>query len=303
MANGAGGAQRRAYESRIGKVIDGKYRLDGLLGYGATGAVYRALNTWVGRDCAVKLFHYEGDGKDALLQRFIREAQAANRVKKDGRAHPNVVDAVDVGRDPGTGNFFVVQELLHGETLEAYLNALPTRRLEVGEAAGILVPIIDAMAWAHAAGIVHRDLKPANIFLVDQGERQLPLPKVLDFGIAQLADARMTAASELMGTPEYMSPESFQGASGVDARADVWALGVMLYELVAGTTPFPLRAGGPFAVMRAIATEDPPSLIDQGLMRPGPWAVVRRALCRDPAGRYATARELLDALDEVLFAV
>lgn len=100
-----------------------------------------------------------------------------------------------------------------------------------------------------------------------------------------------------------MSPESFQGASGVDARADVWALGVILFELVAGVTPWPFHGTNPFGVMRAIATEDPPSLVSMGLMRHGPWAVLRRALTRDPASRYASARELLDALDEVLVAV
>ncbi len=303
MANDSTASLERIHRTRIGSVIDGRYKLDALLGFGATGAVYRATNTWVGRDCAVKVFHYEGENKEALLQRFIREAQAANRVRKDGRPHPNVVDAVDVGRDPASNHFFVVQELLTGKTLADLIDESPGRRMTIFDAASLLIPVIDAIACAHEAGIVHRDLKPANVFLVDMGPHQAPLPKVLDFGIAQLADARMTSASELMGTPEYMSPESFQGACTVDARTDVWALGVMLYELIAGVPPWPATGTNPFSVMRAIASTDPPSLVDLGLLRPGPWAIIRRALARDVSQRYATARELLEALDEILVAV
>jgi serine/threonine-protein kinase len=287
-------------KARIGSLIDGKYRLVELLGAGTTGAVYRARNEWVARECAVKVFHYEGQHKESLLQRFIREAQACNRIQKDGRTHPHVVDVLDVGRDRESGRFFLVQELLKGRTLEAWLDGLPGRRLTLPDAVSVLGPVIDAMAFAHEAGIVHRDLKPENIFLLDGAQGELPHAKVLDFGIAQLADARMTRDSELMGTPEYMAPESFFGAKNVDARADVWALAMILYEMVYGALAFYRATDSMFQVMQRIALEDPPSLVDKGLLRPAVWAVLRRALSREAADRYPNARALQEALDEVL---
>ncbi|MBI5511402.1 MAG: serine/threonine protein kinase [Deltaproteobacteria bacterium] len=287
-------------KARVGKTIDGKYKLVELLGAGTTGAVYRARNEWVARECAVKVFHYEGQHKDSLLQRFIREAQACNRIKKDGRTHPHVVDALDVGRDRETERFFLVQELLQGRTLEAYLDQQPGRRMSVPDAVSVLGPVIDAIACAHEAGIVHRDLKPENVFLVDGPQGELPSAKVLDFGIAQLADARMTRDSELMGTPEYMAPESFFGAKDVDARADVWALAMILYEMVHGASAFYSATDNMFQVMQRISTSEPPSLVEKGLMRPAVWSVLRRALQREAADRYATARALQEALDEVL---
>ncbi len=288
-------ALERAARARVGSIVDNKYRLDEFLGAGTSGAVYRAVNTWAGREVAVKLFHYEGGAADTAMQRFVREAQAANRVRKDGRLHPNVVDALDVGRDGPTGLLFLVQEFLRGETLERHLRDLPARRMSAGDAVYLLLPVIDAIACAHEAGVVHRDLKPENIYLVRQGNHD-PVPKVLDFGIAQLSDARMTHSHELMGTPLYMAPEAFLGASGVDARADVWALGVILYQMVAGVPPFTAADDNPMALISVLATTDPVSLAEQGLMHASAWAVVTRCLARDPGARYPHARALHDAL-------
>lgn len=293
---------KRSAEARVGGTIDNRYRLDSMLGVGTSGAVYRATNTWAGRECAIKLFHYEGANQENALHRFIREAQVANRVRKDGRVHPNVVDILDVGRDAATQRFYTVLELLRGETLDAWITHQPMNRAPVGDAVAMMLPVIDAIACAHELGVVHRDLKPDNVFLAETAQGLTP--KVLDFGIAQLQDARMTGAADVMGTPRYMSPESFADASKVDARADVWSLGVILYELVAGEAPF---GGGPHATImttfQEILLKDPVSLDDLGLMHAPAWHIVRTCLQRDVSLRYANARALQTALDEVFFPV
>ncbi len=288
---------REACLRKVGSVIDGKYTLVDLIGFGATGAVYKAQNNWAGRTYALKLFHYRGPDQQSALQRFVREAQAANRVVKNGRQHPNVVDAFDVGRDRETGQFFIVQELLEGETLAQYLYRQPGRRVLEDDALRLLRPVLDAVAGAHDVGIVHRDLKPENVFLSGTDPSGDPIPKVLDFGIAQLADARMTPTYELLGTPQYMPPEAFNGAGKVDARADVWALGTILYEMVAGAPPFGADMASPFDVMKAIAATEPPSLASLGTMSHAVWITVRRALSKNPAGRFRTANEMAEALD------
>ncbi|MBL8602206.1 MAG: serine/threonine protein kinase [Myxococcales bacterium] len=289
------------YLAMVGSTIDGKYRLDALVGHGSSGAVYRATNIWAGRECAVKVFQYDGEHRELALQRFVREAQVCNRVRREGRVHPHVVDCLDVGRDGSTGVFFTVQEFLTGQTLDAHLQSLPGRRLAVGPAVSLLLPVIDAIACAHEAGVVHRDLKPENIFLVNLGDGVTP--KVLDFGIAQLSDARLTRARDILGTPSYMAPESFMDASRVDARADIWALGVILYECVSGKTPFGQGAPTLLAVMTEIATREPPSLEAAGLMHGPMWQVVRRCLQKDQEQRYANARSLKDALDQLFFSI
>jgi len=286
----------RTCAQRVGSTIDGKYRLDQFLGAGTTGAVYRATNVWAGREVAVKVFHYEGENRDTALQRFIREVQVANRVRKDGRVHPNVVDSLDVGRDGASGRFFTVQEFLPGQNLQEYLEKRG-EALPVLDAAEILLPVIDAMACAHEAGVVHRDLKPENIFMVTTGDEVVS--KVLDFGIAQLSDARLTAATDIMGTPTYMAPECFMDASRVGPGADVWALGVIFYELVNGKPPFGQEARTLLGIMTEIATKEPKSLADKGIMAPPTWAVLRRCLERDLTKRIPNARALQSAFAEV----
>lgn len=282
---------------RVGSTIDGKYRLDQFLGAGTTGAVYRATNVWAGREVAFKVFHYEGENRDTALQRFIREAQVANRVRRDGKVHPNVVDSLDVGRDGETGRFFSVQEFLFGITLQQLLRERG-RAFDVTEAMELLLPVVDAMAVAHEVGVVHRDLKPENIF-IEQGPQGM-VPKVLDFGIAQLSDARLTAATDIMGTPTYMAPECFMDARLVGPPADVWAIGVIFYELVSGLPPFGNSAKSLLGIMTEIATSQPVSLVDRGLMAQPMWSVLSRCLDRDVAQRIPTARALLDAIDPVL---
>lgn len=289
---------RNRARRHLGALIDGKYRLLELLGYGSAGAVYRAENEWAGRGCALKLFHYEGPDEDALLRRFMREARASNRVQRDGRPHPNVADALDVGRDEESGRLFIVQELLQGVTLAQRLAEAPGHRIELDEAMGVILPILDAVGAAHAAGIVHRDLKPENIFLAELGGEVVP--KVLDFGIAKLLDDRMTPNAEVMGTPQYMAPESFRGVGDVDGRADLWALGVILCEALSGSSPFASPTGHPVDSLRRIMSHEPQSLAADGVCSPQLWAVIRRAITKDPAARTLTAREMHDALVDAL---
>ena len=283
---------------RVGTIIDGKYRLDDLLGVGSTGAVFRAYNQWAGRPCAVKLFHYQGPNEDDVLRRFLREAQAIHRVRRNGRLHPNVVDALDVGRDRDTGSYFVVQELLRGETLSRYLDRLPGHRLSLPNTMRLLRPVIDAIACAHEAAVVHRDLKPDNVLLTrsDGGI----VPKVLDFGIAQITEERVTPVAEFIGTPLYMPPEAYGGAAYVDARADVWALGAMLYELLAGVHPFEPGDDAPMSCMEFVLYRTPQSLAAQGVVPPAVWNALRRALAKPLSQRFSTAGELLASLDAAM---
>ncbi len=285
--------------SRIGAVVDDKYELIELIGLGATGAVYKARNRWAGRVCAVKLFHYQGANEKEVLRRFVREAKAIHRVQCAGRLHPHVVDAIDVGRDADTGCFFVVQELLRGETLGAYLERMPDHRLSQANALRLLRPVVDAIACAHEGGVIHRDLKPDNILLTRGGADGV-FPKVLDFGIAQIADERVTPINDFMGTPQYMPPEAFAGANQHDARGDVWALAVILYEALSGRSPFAPTGDDPMEAMELVNSRTPPSLATLGVATAPVGSVIRRALSKNPARRYANARELLCALDDAL---
>src|SRR5215467_14521014 len=192
--------------SRSGNLLAGKYKLESLLGAGGMGQVYRAQNLVIGRTVAIKVLN-EAHARDAaLVQRFLREARAANIVR-----HPHVVDVLDIGQGYD-GVPFIVQEFLEGRDL-AYHTARNGGKLPVDTALRILLPVIDAVGFAHKKGVVHRDLKPENIFLARVGDATVP--KLLDFGISHIAAAdaiRMTSTGVSMGTPAYMSPEQIEGA-------------------------------------------------------------------------------------------
>lgn len=265
-------------------MLAGKYRLEALLGSGGMGHVYRAVNELVGRPVAIKLLRAEHAENGVIVERFLREARAANLVR-----HPNVVDVVDIGTDE-SGTPFIVQELLQGEDLSQYAR----RRggpLGLEEVVDFLCPVIDAVAEAHARGVVHRDLKPENVFLAEVGGRKVP--KLLDFGISKVrsSDVRATEAGVMMGTPAYMAPEQVQGARDTDARSDVWALGVMLFELLSGRLPFDWPDAP--ALFVAIATKDAPRLLDVNPeVGPDASRIVERCLRRLPDDRYPSAAEL-----------
>jgi serine/threonine-protein kinase len=272
--------------TREGELLAGKYRLQARLGVGGMGEVYRARNEFVGRDVAIKVLRPELCKHTEVVQRFLREARAANTVR-----HENVVDVVDMGTDQH-GVPFIVQELLVGQDLAHHL-VDRGNRLPVDEILALMIPVVDAIATAHRHGVVHRDLKPENVFLTT-GKAGF-VPKVLDFGISKIVqpgEEKLTATGTAMGTPTYMSPEQVQGASDLDARADVWALGVMFYELACGLLPF----GGPSAgaIFVNICTRDPAPMVQHVAgISPDYARIVERCMRRDLAARYPSAEVLL----------
>ena len=255
------------------------------------GEVYRATNVSLGRKVAIKLLSKEHTKNEDDVLRFLREARAAAAVR-----HPNVVDVFDVARDDD-GTPFIVQELLSGEDLEQHLAGARDGKVSVADALDIMIPVAEAVAAAHARDVVHRDLKPANIYLAREGTKIIP--KVLDFGACLYQTVGALSAKErrmLIGTPHYMAPEQITTAKDVDVRADVWAMGVILYEMLAGDTPF--EAPDASAVMKLVRTQPIPRLRKvEPAVSEGMEAIVERCLERDRSRRYANAAAVRDALD------
>jgi serine/threonine-protein kinase len=285
-----GAVKRRG--AREGDFLAGKYLLEDCLGVGGFGEVYRAQNVSLGRTVAIKLLSKELTQYEDDVLRFLREARAAAAVR-----HPNVVDILDILRDD-EGTPFIVQELLHGQDLEQYMQ-VRGGRLSVGEVLEVMIPVADAVYAAHARKVVHRDLKPANIFLAREGDKIVP--KVLDFGAALYQTVGAVSAKEqrmLIGTPHYMAPEQISTKKDVDVRADVWAMGVILYELLVGETPF--EAEGWTAVLRKVRTIDVPPLRDAVPSAPEALEhLVLRCTQREKTRRPKDAAEVRDALAEI----
>jgi eukaryotic-like serine/threonine-protein kinase len=271
-----------------GSLIAGKYRLLEILGEGGMGTIWLARNTTLDTEVAIKLLH-PGRATGQAYRRLLQEARAAAQLQ-----HPSIVRVFDFGDDDGAP--YIVMEVLSGELLADRL--VRKGRLPGPKAVTTLLPVIGAMAAAHAKGIVHRDLKPENVLLVAMDVGSL-VPKVLDFGIAkfreeQVEGERLTIEKTLVGTPQYMSPEQCSWTQTVDARSDVWALAVMLYELLTGKPPF----DGPNlrAVLMAIGAEQPVPLTELAAGDDELWAIVKRGLEKDRDARWPTAREFGTAL-------
>ncbi|MBX3264911.1 MAG: serine/threonine protein kinase, partial [Labilithrix sp.] len=214
-----------------GAMLGGKLRLDREIGRGAMGVVYDATDVTLGRRAAVKVMSRETIASPDQLRRFEREARAAAALTSE-----HAVRIHEVGSDPVP---YLVMELLRGRTLEAIVDADGPPSVEV--ALGWMLEALDAIAEAHAGGFVHRDVKPGNLFLAERPGHP-PTVKVLDFGLVKSVDPTLTvltATGTAMGTPAYMAPEQIRAAPDVDARADVWAIGVTLFELLTGALPFP----------------------------------------------------------------
>lgn len=216
----------------VGETLDRRYRLDELVGRGGMAFVYRATHTLIGKRIAVKVLRPELHRDADVVTRFLREAQVVSSIK-----HPNVIDISDFGEAPG-GEAFYIMEFLRGRTLAQRIDEVPGGPLAAEDALGVALQICQGLSAAHEQGVVHRDLKPENVFLCEPTKKKQtePTVKLLDFGIAR-AGQRITVAGAVLGTPEYMSPEQAQGRD-VDHRADLYSLGVILFEMLTGLVPF-----------------------------------------------------------------
>ncbi len=277
----------------IGKVIDGRYVVDGVLGSGGMGMVFRARHKFTGGTLAVKVLKPELAADPEIQHRFLAEARAANTI-----GHPNIAQVIDAGRSPD-GILYLAMELLVGRSLR---EPIARGELKPTEMRSILSELLDALTAAHERGFVHRDLKPENVFLVVTPSG--PVAKLLDFGIAKVMDTHnvasvRTATGSMLGTPAYMSPEQIANPSNVDARTDLWAIGVMVYEMLTGRLPFPGSTVG--ELMVAVATQ-PPRSIKHFMPTASPQLeqFFARALARDVGARFASAREMRASLHEVL---
>jgi len=269
----------------IGATLDGKYRIDRLLGEGGMASVFEAQHLRLSQRVAIKLLSPEFARDPELVARFEREARAVAQLRT---RHVTRVMDVDVTPD---GMPYIVMEFLEGRDLEGELTA--RTRLPCDEAVDYVLQACAAINEAHAMGIIHRDLKPANLFLADDnGER---IVKVLDFGISKIIGeaTRLTGVGAVMGTVLYMPPEQVRASSNIDTRADIWSLGVILYELLTGRTPW---EGTSPQIAAQIVSDDAP---DVRRLAPVPdpiAAAIRTMLQRDPAQRYASVREVAAAI-------
>jgi len=265
-----------------GRLLDNKFRLDRKIGDGGMASVWQATNTFVHRQVALKLMHARFASDAELLGRFRNEASAAGKIGSD-----HICDVLDFGTSE-IGPYIVL-ELLEGASLAELIQT--HRRLDPGLAVWIVRQALTGLAAAHKAGIVHRDLKPENIFLC-RAIRGQWLVKLMDFGISKFAHHFLTAAGATMGTPHYMAPEQLQGASRVDARADLWSIGVILYEALTGVQLFARQNVADALV--ALRSYQPPPLSQYLPDAPrGLAEVITRCLQRETKNRYASAEALL----------
>jgi eukaryotic-like serine/threonine-protein kinase len=272
-------------EVRLGEIVDMRYRIVAHLGTGGMASVYRGEHVHTAAQVAIKVLLPALNDNPEVSARFRREALAARSIK-----HPNVVSIFDIGKLTD-GCSFMVLEYLAGEDLFALLER--EKPLAQLRAVSIALQIAHALVTAHAAGVIHRDLKPDNIMLIERGGER-DVVKVVDFGIAKVpvnAGPALTALGSVFGTPEYMAPEQARGAA-VDARTDLYTLGTVLYEMLAGRTPFAHCDFGQMLLSQISKSPPPlPPEIDPELA-----GVVMRLLAKSPDERVQTAAELHDCL-------
>ena len=270
-----------------GQILDGRYRVDERVGSGAMGAVYRGERLKLGRVVAIKVMQ-EGMTNDAFRKRFEREAMAMAKLE-----HPHCASVLDVGAHDDCP--YVIMEFVDGKNLKQLIEEGP---LPIPRAIDVMRQVLSGLAHAHEHGVIHRDIKPANIVL-SQKSGLGDHVKILDFGLARFhAEASNLTAGIIVGTPNYMAPEQISGAP-VDQRIDLYACGVMLFELLTGVKPF--TADGPVAICMKHLKDSPPRLADAAPGRSfgALEDVVARALEKDPARRFATADEFSQALGQL----
>jgi serine/threonine protein kinase len=295
-------------DARSGSTL-GKYRLHEIVGRGGMGVVYRAEHVYIGREVALKILHEGYGGREESVKRFLREARAASLIN-----HPNIVEVTDFGKG-NDGTVFFVMELLIGEPLDAILAR--EHRLDLMRSITICNQLAAALAAAHSKGIIHRDLKPENVMLIpregrrelvrrvsdesgaheeSEREKQFDFVKILDFGVAKVREpetqkGRVTQAGVVFGTPEYMAPETARVGFS-DARSDIYALGVMFYEMITGTVPFTGEA--PVDVMMKQVNERVPRMHDvtpDAEVTEDAERMILKALAKDPNHRQQSMEE------------
>jgi serine/threonine-protein kinase len=286
-----------AGDSLAGRVLDGKYEIVAPLGSGGMGAVYRARRVHIGDEVAIKVLHPRLTNDEKLVERFRREARAAAQLH-----HPNVVTIHDYGEARGPGGFaYIVMELVRGQSLRDLLRR--EGRLDPGRAVSLMRDVCAGVGAAHRRGIVHRDIKPDNIIVTPADEdRPAESVKVVDFGIAKLRDlaaegSTLTEAGMMVGTLFYMSPEQCKGEP-LDARADVYSLGAMLHEMLAGAPPF--TASNITSIIFKHVGEPPPPLPEDLNVPAALRAAVLRALSKEPDARPRDASEFAREIQSAL---
>ncbi len=271
-------------------MVEQRYRVEALIGRGAMGVVYRARHVKVGREVAIKVLHDHLVRDPSMVARFEREAAVLARLH-----HKNLVHVIDVGETPARQRLMVL-DLARGESLAAIMASGP---LGPDRTLNLVKQLLHGLEHAHAAGLVHRDLKPDNV-IVERDSDGVEIPRIVDFGIAVpcgpgALGRRITETGLVLGTPEYMAPEQAHG-DDPDPRTDLFALGVMVYEMLAGVQPFD---GSGVNVIVANLSMDPPPIHDRAPgvpVDPLLEAVARRLMARELAERFASAREALEVL-------
>ena len=259
----------------------GRYQIEKEIGKGSMGVVYRAYDPEINRTVALKVLRPDRITSEAFVQRFLKEAQAIGRL-----SHPSMVTVYDAGRDHDT--IFIAMEFLEGRSLK---DVMGEQQLSPRLIRHLAVQVAEALDYAHSRGIVHRDIKPSNIMI--NSENQV---KITDFGIAHVDDPTapaQTVAGEILGTPEYMSPEQVMGKP-VDGRSDLYSLGVILYEMVTGRRPF--KRANMAATFRAILQDlpEPPETENGG--DPALADLIMKSIRKNPADRYRSGKEMADPL-------
>ncbi|HEY0545362.1 MAG TPA: protein kinase [Pyrinomonadaceae bacterium] len=284
------GAVLKKESDLIGKTLADKYRIDEFLSEGGMGTVYRATHILMDKTVAIKVLHPALAADDTIVARFSREARAASRI-----SHPHALNVTDFG-EAEDGVVFLVMEFLNGRTLKEIVRSegpMPLPRV-----VEIMRQVCGALEAAHAENVVHRDLKSDNIMLIDVGGGDWV--KVLDFGIAKIQepagqDPELTAPNLIIGTPQYMSPEQCSQASEIDSRSDIYSLGVILYEMLAGHVPF--TGESPTAIMMKHLQDEPPNILDERSDLPAEVGqVVAHALAKRPEDRFQKVGELSESL-------